>query len=331
VVNLVETELRDVNISRFGQNWGIRIPFAEEFTIYVWFDALLNYITGIGYGQDEQRFRQWWPADLHVIGKDITRFHCALWPAMCFAAGIAPPRRVFGHGFVYLKNEETGEVQKIGKALGNAVEPMDLIRSFSAEAFRYFFLRKCPFPGDGEFSWLLFKETYNADLANNLGNLFSRGVKVLLKNYAGRLDGTGGKQPPAIGPEGDLEKTVKHVQTMIEACRYDQALERIWLNVLTPANQYLDRMEPWKLVKTDREAARQVLFALAEQVRVAAILLKPFLPGTAETLYRSFNFPQPWEKVKCQDVYQRPAQAEDLVLTAQLEGESVKPLFPRIK
>src|SRR5271166_421511 len=153
VVNLVQTELLDVNISRASVDWGIRIPFDEAYTIYVWFDALLNYITAIGYGQDEERFQKWWPADMHFIGKDITRFHCALWPAMCFAAGIAPPRKVFGHGFVYIKNEETGDVEKISKSLGNVVEPMDIIKEFSAEAFRYYFLRYCPFPGDGEFSW----------------------------------------------------------------------------------------------------------------------------------------------------------------------------------
>src|SRR5919204_398592 len=121
IVSLVQTELKDVNITRLGQKWGIRVPFDEEYTIYVWFDALLNYITAIGYGTDEERFRTWWPADMHFIGKDITRFHCALWPAMCFAAGIAPPKRVFGHGFVYIKGE------KISKSLGNVIEPMDII------------------------------------------------------------------------------------------------------------------------------------------------------------------------------------------------------------
>src|ERR1700722_10627591 len=117
VKNYVQGGLHDVNITRYKQKWGIRVPFDEEFTIYVWFDALLNYATAIGYGSDEERFKKWWPADMHFIGKDITRFHCALWPAMCFAAGIAPPRKVFGHGFVYIKNEETGVAEKISKSL----------------------------------------------------------------------------------------------------------------------------------------------------------------------------------------------------------------------
>ncbi|MGL4551052.1 MAG: methionine--tRNA ligase, partial [Gemmataceae bacterium] len=169
LISLIETDgLKDINISRRGEKWGIRIPFDEEFTIYVWFDALLTYITGIGYGDDRATFERLWPADVQFIGKDITRFHCALWPAMLWAAGEQAPRRVFGHGFVYIKGE------KMAKALGNVVEPMDLITQFSAEAFRYYFMRECPFPDDGDFTWERFRTVYNADLANNFGNLFSR-------------------------------------------------------------------------------------------------------------------------------------------------------------
>src|SRR4051812_44083921 len=189
ILALVQTELRDVNITRIGQDWGIPVPFDERFTIYVWFDALLNYVTAIGYGSDEERFKKWWPADIHFIGKDITRFHCALWPAMCFAAGIEPPRRGFGHGFVYIKNEGTGDVEKISKSLGNVVEPMEIVTKFSAEAFRYYFLRKCPFPGDGEFGWQEFAHTYNAGLAKKLGNLYSRVVTLVAKNFDGVLTG----------------------------------------------------------------------------------------------------------------------------------------------
>ena len=174
ILSLVESELKDVAITRKGFTWGIKVPFDPEQTIYVWFDALLNYITAIGYGTDEERFRSLWPADVHVIGKDITRFHCALWPAMLMSAGLPLPRRVFGHGFVYRKNEETGEVQKLSKSLGNVVEPMDLIEKFSAEAFRYYFMSQCPFGGDGEFSFERFADVYNSGLANNLGNLYSR-------------------------------------------------------------------------------------------------------------------------------------------------------------
>jgi methionyl-tRNA synthetase len=324
ILSLVQTELKDVNITRSGQAWGIPVPFDEGFTIYVWFDALLNYITAIGYGTDEERFRMWWPAELHVIGKDITRFHCALWPAMLMAAGLEPPRQVFGHGFVYQKGE------KISKTLGNIVEPMEIITKFSAEAFRYYFLRECPFPGDGDFSWQRFEDLYNADLANNLGNLYSRVVTLVTKNYAGLLHGTSGVAPGEIYSETDTRTTVQQVQAHIERSQYNQALERIWRQILDPANRYADKSEPWKLVKSDKDAARRVLYDLVEQLRCVSILLKPFLPRTAATIYQSFNFKQPWEQVRHEDVWVHPGQGEDLRVLAALDGGKVKPLFPRI-
>src|SRR5207253_5601623 len=289
VLSLVQSGLQDVNITRIGQDWGIRVPFDEAFTIYVWFDALLNYITAIGYGTDEARFRAWWPADIHFIGKDITRFHCALWPAMLLAAGLEPPRSVFGHGFVYLKGE------KISKTLGNIVEPMEIITKFDAEAFRYYFLRECPFPGDGDFSWQRFEEVYNADLANNLGNMCSRVLRLSAQNYSGHLEATAGLEPGVVYTEVDTENTVQQVQAHLEACQYNQTLQRIWQQMLDPANRYMDKTEPWKLVKSDPAAGKRVLYDLAEQLRAAAVLLKPFLPRTAQTIYQSSHFPPPWE------------------------------------
>jgi methionyl-tRNA synthetase len=330
ILSLVQNGLQDVNVTRAGQDWGIRVPFDETFTIYVWFDAVLNYITAIGYGADEDRFRQWWPANLHIIGKDITRFHCALWPAMLLAADLEPPQAVFAHGFVYRKNEDTGEVQKIGKSLGNVVEPMEIITRFSAEAFRYYFLRECPFPADGEFSWHRFTELYNADLANNLGNLYSRVTRLICQYYDGRLDATAGLEAGAIYPDVDTETTVQQVQAHIEACQYNQALLRVWHQILDPANRYAERRKPWELVKTDRTAAKQVLYDLVDQLRAAAILLKPFLPRTAETIYKSFNFPREWDTVRHEDVWVHPRQVEDLRVLAPLEDGRVRPLFPRI-
>jgi methionyl-tRNA synthetase len=330
IIEYVKGGLKDVNITRTGQDWGIRVPFDPSFTIYVWFDALLTYITGIGYGTDAALFEKWWPADIHFIGKDITRFHCALWPAMLWAAGLELPRMVFGHGFVYRKSDETGMSEKMSKSLGNVVEPMDIITKFSVDAFRYYFLRECPFPGDGEFSWGRFGEVYNADLANNLGNLYSRVVTLIGKNYDGHLDGTAGVAPAAGTVAGDAEQTVRDIQGHVEACRYNQALEVLWRQFNDPANRYLDRTAPWKLVKTDKQAAKEVLYALVEPLRRAAILLKPFLPKAAEHIYRSFNFDQSWENVRYQDAGRNPGQREDLRVLATLEDGKVKPLFPRI-
>jgi methionyl-tRNA synthetase len=330
ILSLVQSGLQDVNVTRAGQDWGIRVPFDENFTIYVWFDAVLNYITGIGYGTDEERFRKWWPADMHFIGKDITRFHCALWPAMLLAAGLEPPRRVFAHGFVYRKDEDTGALQKLSKTLGNVIEPMEIIDKFSSEAFRYYFLRECPFPGDGEFSRERFGAVYNGDLANNLGNLYSRVTTLIVQYFDGRLDATVELEPGAIYAEVDTETTVQQVQNHIEACQYNLALQRIWKQILDPANQYLEKTTPWKLVKSDAAAAKRVLFDAVEQLRAVAILLKPFLPRTGETIYRSFNFPQTWETVRHEDVWVHPRATEDLRIVAELENRKAKPLFPRI-
>ena len=228
IVSLIEKEgLLDINISRLRQPWGIPIPFDPEFVIYVWFDALLTYITGIGYGDDEAMFNKYWPADIHFIGKDITRFHCALWPAMCFAAGISPPRKVYGHGFVQVDNE------KMSKTLGNVRDPLGIIAKFnvSLDAFRFFFMRECPFPSDGNYSDQRFAEVNNSDLANNLGNLYSRAVKLISANYDSVLTGTKGRG--ANQPER-FAAAVTEVRGHIEACRYSQALQAVWRSCSIP-------------------------------------------------------------------------------------------------
>lgn len=327
IVSLIKTEgLRDVNISRYGEEWGIRVPFDPEFTIYVWFDALLTYITGIGYGDDEATFRKHWPADTHFIGKDITRFHCALWPAMLWAAGEDAPRKVFAHGFVNIDRE------KISKTLGNVKEPLAVIEQLKVpvDAYRYYFLRECPFPGDGEYSDDRFKEVYNSELANNLGNLFSREMTITYKNLGGVFDGTANKAPEPVVPGLDLALFVGEVREHVEACRYNLALQKIVQDFLTPTNQYLEANAPWKLVKTDKEAAKKVLFNAVQSLRIASILLKPFIPKSAEKIYTAFNFPTPWGEVKYADAAELKAQPDDLRITAELTDGKVPPLFPRI-
>lgn len=331
IVSLIKNEgLMDVNITRRGEKWGIPVPFDPEFTIWVWFDALLTYITGIGYGDDRATFDKFWPADTHFIGKDITRFHCALWPAMLWAAGEKAPTKVFGHGFVNIKGE------KIGKALGNVIEPMDIITKFNVDAFRYYFLRECPFPSDGDFSWERFAAVYNSELANNLGNLTSRVLTLVTKNYEGTLPGTGGK-PVNLNFRDDGFVVMDHipdwvaaVRRHVEACRYNFALEQIVTMVLNHTNEFIEKLAPWKLVKTDREKTKDVLAAAIEMLRIASILLKPFIPRSAEAIYKSFNFPTPWEQVKYADAAELKAQPDDLRVTAELVDGKVKPLFPRI-
>jgi len=331
IISLISTEgLQDVLISRKGETWGIPIPFDPEYTIYVWFDALLNYITAIGYEDDAERFAKWWPADLHIIGKDITRFHCALWPAMLMAAELPPPKRVFGHGFVQLRNEATGEVQKIGKSMGNVIEPIDIITQFSAEAFRLYFLKECPFPSDGEFSWIRFREKYNNDLANKLGNHYSRIVKLVSDYFDAGFPGSGGQSPAAIPGSPNLPEFVARYRTAVESLEYDVALRSLWEDLLGPVNKYLDDNAPWKLVKTDKEAALPVLFAALAPLRVAAILLKPFLPAGAETIYESFSFDIPWSEIRFEHALETVMSEVDLRILAPLIEGKVKPLYPRI-
>ncbi len=324
MISLIETEgLRDVNISRTGEDWGIRVPFDPEFTIYVWFDALLTYITGIGYGDDEATFRRYWPCDTHFIGKDITRFHCALWPAMLWAAGEEAPRRVFSHGFV------NNNGQKMGKTLGNIVDPMEIVARSNADAYRYFFLRECPYPSDGDYSGQRYEEVYNSELANNLGNLLSRCVTLITKNFGGVLEGIRSKSDDAT-VQG-RRNFVARVRADVESCRYNTALQAIMQDFLTPANQVLEQEAPWKTVKTDKPRAAATLYWATSQLRVASILLKPFIPRSAEAIYTSFNFPTPWAEVKYADAAELKAQPDDLRVTAALdEGRKVKPLFPRI-
>ncbi|MFM8274278.1 MAG: methionine--tRNA ligase [Gemmata sp.] len=325
MISLIETEgLRDINISRQGESWGVRIPFDPEFTIYVGFDALLTYITGIGYGDDEATFRKWWPAETHFIGKDITRFHCALWPAMLWAAGEEAPKRVFSHGFV----NNNGE--KMGKTLGNIVDPVDIIAKSNADAYRYYFMRECPFPSDGDYSGQRYEEVYNSELANNLGNMLSRALTLVTKNYDGVFSGTARQTPEPVVPGLDLTLFVGEVREHVEACRYNIALQDIVQKFLTPTNQYLEANAPWKLVKTDKEKAKQVLFNAVQSLRIASILLKPFIPKSAEAIYSSFNFAQPWAEVKYVDAAELRSQPDDLRITAELIDGKVKPLFPRI-
>ncbi len=250
---------------------------------------------------------------------------------MLWAAGEAAPKKIFGHGFVYIKNEESGLVEKIGKSLGNVIEPLQIVQKFNSESFRYFFLRECPFPADGEFGWQRFVDVFNAELANNLGNLLSRVITIPAKNFDRTLPGTAGQIPESTVPGLNLTEFVATIRSHVEAFRYNQALQMIVLDFLTPTNQYLETHAPWKTVKTDREAAKKVLFNAAQTLRVASILLKPFIPQAARTIYHSFNFPDPWESVSYQDAATLKPQAENLHVRAELVDGKIKPLFLKIQ
>jgi methionyl-tRNA synthetase len=266
-----------------------------------------------------------------VIGKDITRFHCALWPAMLMSAGVPLPKRVFGHGFVYRKNEETGVVQKISKSLGNIVEPIELIQEFSSEAFRYYFMSQCPFGGDGEFSFERFADAYNSGLANNLGNNYSRILTMCLKYFDGRLGAAASVDATRWHSGLDLTELVSEVRAQMGSFDYSPILQRIWRDVVDNANRYIQETAPFKLAKTNLDECRAVLINLAEWFRVTSILIKPFLPRTAETFYRAFNFEegQAWDAVSFSDAVS-PAWPQELRVTAPITAGKPAPLFPKI-
>ncbi len=325
MIGFIEAEgLDDLNISRSGEEWGIRLPFDPDYTIYVWFDALLTYITGIGYGDDEELFQRQWPCDLHFIGKDITRFHCHIWPAMLWAAGEELPKAVFSHGFVNVDGT------KMGKSMGNVVLPREIIAKSNVDFYRYYFMRECAFGGDGDYSGQRFEEVNNTDLANNLGNLLSRLVTLPVKNADGVFPDTANRLPEPTVPGIHLEQFVQTVRGHVEACRYNLALQCIMQDYLTPTNQYLEQNKPWTVIKTDKSAALMVLFNAVQALRIAAILLKPFIPNGAEAIYKSFSFAKPWDAVNYADAAIFEVLPTDMRVTAELIEGKLKPLFPKL-
>jgi methionyl-tRNA synthetase len=282
VVSFVSSGLRDLSISRTTFDWGVPVPEHPDHVMYVWVDALTNYLTGVGFPDtDSESFRKYWPADLHVIGKDIIRFHTVYWPAFLMSAGIELPRRVFAHGFINVKGE------KMSKSVGNVVDPMQLADEFGVDAVRYFLLREVPFGQDGSYSEESIIGRINADLANELGNLAQRSLSMVNKN----LDA----QVPAPGEFTDADRELlAHADELLPKVRahFDVpamhlALEAVW-SMLGAANRYFSAQEPWVLRKSDteqdQERFRTVLYVTLEAVRIAALLVQPVMPESAARL-----------------------------------------------
>jgi methionyl-tRNA synthetase len=277
ILRLLEGGLDDISISRAGQLWGIPLPFDRASVVYVWFDALINYASAVGYGRDAEEFDRWWPADLHIIGKDITRFHCVIWPAMLMSAGVPLPRQVFGHGFVTFKG------QKMSKSLGTVLDPLEAAAKFGPDPLRLYLVKEIPYGQDGDFSWERFEERYNVDLANNLGNLVNRLAAMTDRYRQGRL-------PSAPGAPGRLagvaEEVVRRYRAAMETyALHDAAFAAFGL--IDAANEYIAETEPWTLAKQGRqERLTQVLSDVVEAVRIAAVLLLPVMPGSCAEILR---------------------------------------------
>ncbi|MBD3271608.1 MAG: methionine--tRNA ligase [Elusimicrobia bacterium] len=273
IIRFVESGLRDLSVSRTRVSWGIPVPFDKGHTVYVWFDALLNYITAAGYGTDQDRWKLLWPADVHFVGKEIFKFHAVMWPAMLRSAGLAIPKTVFAHGWW------TVEGQKMSKSLGNVIDPVAVSKTYSVDAFRYFLFREIPFGGDGNFSHEAFNRRYNAELANDLGNLFSRTLAMTEKYCDGMI-------PPRGQLDGafadEIARLVSVVADYFSAVDIYQALIHTW-KIVEKANQYIELKAPWK--KTHADAYRShVLYSLIWVLDILSVLVYPVMPHTAECM-----------------------------------------------
>jgi methionyl-tRNA synthetase len=285
ILRLLEAGLEDISISRAGQAWGIRLPFDPQSVVYVWADALVNYISAVGYGSDPDRFNRWWPADLHVIGKDITRFHCVVWPAMLLSAGLPLPRQVFGHGWVHFRG------QKMSKTLGVTLDPLEAAARFGPDPLRLYLVKEITYGGDGDFTWERFEERYNVDLANNLGNLVSRVAAMVDRYRQGQL------VPPASSP-GRLaavaEQVVARYQEGMASYALQQGAAAVY-RLVDATNEFIAETEPWVLARDEAAAGRldQVLFEAAEAVRIAGLLLLPIMPASAAEILRRVGETRP--------------------------------------
>ncbi|MFH1239436.1 MAG: methionine--tRNA ligase [bacterium] len=282
VLNIIKSGLRDISISRSTLKWGIPCPFDESQVVYVWVDALINYVSGVGYLRDKDKFNRFWPADVHIIGKDITRFHCIIWPAMLMAAGLAVPKKVFGHGFLKIKGE------KISKTKGNLVDPVALADTFGVDAVRYFLLRHIPFDADGDFSEEALAHRYNGDLANDLGNLLNRTLSMTEQYFQGTVPRPSEEQEIDRRLKEQVEITRRKVDEYINALSFSQALESIW-ELVNKANKYIDETAPWKLFKADKVRLNTVIHNLVEILRIITIFILPFMPEKAGRMWEQLG------------------------------------------
>jgi methionyl-tRNA synthetase len=294
------------------------MPDDPEHVIYVWIDALINYVSAIGYTWDEEKFNYYWPADLHLIGKEINRFHALIWPAMLMSVGLPLPKKIYAHGWL------TFNGQKISKSLGNAIDPRVLVEKYGLDAIRYYLLREINFGKDGDFSEDSLIGRINADLANDLGNLLHRTTAMIIQNFDSKIPKPLKKEP--VDSQlifGSLETVQKFFENM-DNLKFTQALENLW-QFIGFSNKYIDLTEPWKLSKNgDKDRLATVLYNLAEALRIIATLLKPVMPRTSKEIYSRLGIADEWDKVSDE------ALKEWGMLKSGLTVKHGEPLFPRI-
>ncbi|HEX7232080.1 MAG TPA: methionine--tRNA ligase, partial [Candidatus Binatia bacterium] len=314
IVSFVKSGLKDLSISRTTFDWGVKVPGDDAHVMYVWVDALTNYITGVGFPDESDKNWRYWPADVHIIGKDIIRFHAVYWPAFLMSAGIPVQKRVYAHGFLFNRGE------KMSKSVGNVVDPFNLADQYGVDQLRYFFLREVPFGQDGNYNHEAIVARTNADLANDLGNLAQRSLSMIGKQYGGVLPEPGEFSPSDKAILGQADGMFALVRTAMATQQIHQALNAIW-SVVAEANRYFAGEAPWALAKTDPQRQKTVLYVTAEVIRQIAILAQPAMPEAAGKLLDILGI-----------------GANDRMFTALGEGGRIKagtklpppvPIFPR--
>ena len=321
VVSFVKSGLKDLSISRTTFDWGVPLPFDEGHVTYVWFDALLNYITALGFGSDDtSKYERYWPANLHFVGKDIIRFHCVIWPAMLMAAEMPIPYRVFAHGFLLTKGE------KMSKSRGNAVRPADLVKVFGVDAYRYYFLSDVQFGADGSISMERMVQVYNADLANSWGNLCSRVLNMCGKYFDGKVPAFPASQAAAPNPLRDVAAGLYgSYRDAMGDVDYSAAAAAVH-ELCARANLYVEDSAPWNLAKSEetRDELAAVIYNALEAIRIMALFYAPFMPNTSAEVFRRLSL---GDITLVDDIEQASAWGQLPAGNAVVKGDA---LFPRL-
>ena len=318
VLSFVKGGLRDLSVSRTSFKWGIPTPMNPDHVVYVWFDALTNYISGIGFLDDPEMFKEFWPCDAHLMGKDILRFHAVYWPSFLMSLGIEPPKRVFAHGWW------TIDGQKMSKSLGNVVDPNEVVEQYGVDEFRFFLFREVPFGLDGDFSKTAIEHRINGDLANDIGNLTSRSVTMIGKFLKGKIEKPEKKAGMDEYVEEQVRRLTQEYRKEMDIFGYHKALASAF-EIISILNKYIDAEAPWKLAKEGDVRIKTVLYNIWNSIRVTAMLLYPFMPQKSNLIWKALGIGKSIENVLFDDetVFYCPDDISPI--------DKIAPIFPRIE